>query len=356
MRCAYHPNRLASRAIGVCSECLRSDPTRIEHAIDVHGTLRLRHHLTKHVPTHGNIVCAECGNHCRLDDGEIGFCNLRIAQEGTIKEQFKMATILAHYYDPLPTNCVADWVCPCKTEGLLESNRRFNNLAVFYGSCSSDCLFCQNASYRDMMADGMPLVTPQQLAEAANDQTACICFFGGDPSCNAAYSIAVSELLIPQGIKVCYETNGIISRKWLQRMAEIVIRSGGTLKIDLKAFSPNVYRALTGVSNTVVLNNFRELAKIGMKIDHVFLVASILLVPEYVNITEVRLLCQFIADCDPTIPTALLGFAPHFAMSDLPRTSRAHAFRAKEVAEEMGLENVRIGNISLLSRADYVFD
>ncbi len=199
-------------------------------------------------------------------------------------------------------------------------------------------------------------MTPHALAEAANERTACVCFFGGDPSCNAAHSIAVSEFLIHHGIKVCYETNGIISRKWLKIMADVVIRSGGTFKIDLKAYSSNIYKALTGVSNTVVLNNFRRLAKIGRGLNHTFLVASILLIPEYVSVDEVQRLCEFIAYCDPTIPTALLGFAPHLAMSDLPRTSRAHAFRAKEVAEEAGLENVRIGNLALLSKADYVFE
>ena len=87
-----------------------------------------------------------------------------------------------------------------------------------------------------------------------------------------------------------------------------------------------------------------------------FLVVSILLVPGYIDITEVKKLCAFMAENDPTIPTALLGFSPHHAMSDLPRTSMTHAQAALDIAKEEGLENVRIGNLRLLGRDSYKFD
>ncbi len=280
---------------------------------------------------------------------------LRVARDGVVSERFPGRAVVYHYFDPLPTNCVADWVCPCSGDDLSTGPRRYN-LAVFYGSCNSDCLFCQNSEYREMMAAGAPLMTPQELAAVAHERTACVCYFGGDPSCNAAHSIETSQLLIQEGIKVCYETNGLISRKWLDRIAEVVQKSGGTIKVDLKAVTPAIYHALTGVSNRTVLNNFRTLAEIGRGLDRVFLVASILLVPEYVGLAEVQKICEFIAACDPNIPTALLGFAPHHVMTDLPRTSREHAFGAKAVAERTGLTNVRVGNIALLSHADYRFD
>jgi hypothetical protein len=43
-------------------------------------------------------------------------------------------------------------------------------------------------------------------------------------------------------------------------------------------------------------------------------------------------------------------------MSDLPRTSRAHANAAKDVANDIGLTNVRIGNMGLLSMKEYPYD
>ncbi|MHA1734948.1 MAG: radical SAM protein, partial [Candidatus Thorarchaeota archaeon] len=184
--------------------------------------------------------------------------------------------------------------------------------------------------------------------------TACVCFFGGDPACNARHSLEVARRLNEDRlVRVCYETNGNISSKWLNRIADVVESTGGTIKFDLKAYSPEVYTALTGVRNDVVLRNFRRLAQRGRERDGEFLVASILLVPGYVDLHEISLLCEFIASCDTTIPTALLGFTPHHHMRDLPRTSRRHAERAHEVAMEVGLANVRIGNVGLLSDAEY---
>jgi len=91
------------------------------------------------------------------------------------------------YYDPLPTNCVADCVCPGGTgAGYPEfaysdgPEYGYKNLAVFYQACSFDCLFCQNWHYRDSAlqeSKGSAAI----LAAAIDDRTSCICYFSGDP-------------------------------------------------------------------------------------------------------------------------------------------------------------------------------
>ncbi|MFW9832446.1 MAG: radical SAM protein [Candidatus Thorarchaeota archaeon] len=356
MLCPNHDERIISKSIGVCSVCISSDVQSI--ARQTHEMLRKRDGLVPAVPRNGSITCSECGNHCELNEGDMGFCHTRITEDTKIVDRYPGKAIVSWYYDPLPTNCVADWVCPVTKERELGTGRkRLKNLAVFYGSCNSDCLFCQNASYRNMMALGEPLLTPQELASAADDYTACVCYFGGDPSCNLEHSLETSNLLNEEKhVRVCYETNGNISKKWLDRVSKIVIETGGTLKFDIKAVSPKLYRAMTGISNSVVLRNFKELSKRKRDSQNVFLVASILLVPGYVDLPEVQRICRFIAEGDVTIPTALLGFYPHHAMSDLPRTSRAHAKAALEVAEDEGLTNVRVGNLGLLGSNGYRFD
>ncbi|MHA1937416.1 MAG: radical SAM protein [Candidatus Thorarchaeota archaeon] len=325
---------------------------------DRHKQLRIKQNLVPTIPNAGKAVCPDCGNHCRLDEGDIGFCNLRIAEQEVVTHRFQGQAVVSWYFDPLPTNCVADWICPItKGDPTFTYARRLSNLAVFYGSCNSDCLFCQNDSFREMMALGGPLMTPKELAAAANDRTVCVCYFGGDPACNPAHSLETSKLLNEERqVRVCYETNGNMSRKWLTQIADMVTNTGGTIKFDLKAISPRLYTALTGMSNTAVLKNFRFLSEKGLKRDGAFLVASILLVPGYVGISEIQKLCNFIKECDPTIPTALLGFHPHHAMSDLPRTSRAHAKAALKAAIDIGLTNVRIGNMGLLSTREYPYD
>jgi pyruvate formate lyase activating enzyme len=358
MFCPNHETdeRIVSKSIGVCAICVREGT--IELAKQEHKRLRQRDRLVPSVPLSGEIVCAECGNHCRMKEGDIGFCNIRAAQNGKVIDRHSTSAVVSWYFDSLPTNCVADWVCPVtKNRDFGFGRKRLKNLAVFYGSCNSDCLFCQNASFRTMMARGGPLMTPEELAKAADDYTACVCYFGGDPACNPEHSVRTSQLLNEtKQVRVCYETNGNISKKWLDTIAEIIETTGGTFKFDIKAVTPSIYEALTGISNSVVLRNFKELATEKTEREGEFLVASILLVPGYIDLQEVRRICAFIADCDPSIPTALLGFSPHHAMSDLPRTSRNHAKAALEISKEEGLENVRIGNLGLLGLNNYRFD
>ncbi len=357
MRCSIHPDRIVTRSLVHCGECYSQGKVDSEITRSAHRHSRNQARLPAAVPDQGEVVCSDCGNHCRLSEGVSGFCNLRYVADGRIVKKYGEKAPVRWYFDPLPTNCVADWVCPVRDETELGFGKtRLKNLAIFYGSCNSDCLFCQNISYQDMMREGKPLMTPQELANVADDYTACACYFGGDPSCNPWHSLETSKILDEQGLRVCYETNGNISAKWLDQIADIVIKSKGTMKFDLKAVTPSLYKALTNVSNQTVINNFRKLARRGLGRENEFLVASILLVPGYVGLDEVGRIADFISYCDSSIPTALLGFYPHHLMRDLPRTSRNHAEDALALAKDSGLTNVRLGNTHLLSTAEYCYD
>jgi pyruvate formate lyase activating enzyme len=80
-------------------------------------------------------------------------------------------------------------------------------------------------------------------------------------------------------------------------------------------------------------------------------VASTLLVPGYVDETEVSSIAAFIASIDPQIPYILLAFAPNFHLKDLPYTSRTHAQACLAAAKKAGLSDVRIGNSHMLKAA-----
>jgi pyruvate formate lyase activating enzyme len=136
-----------------------------------------------------------------------------------------------------------------------------------------------------------------------------------------------------------------MDRELLDQAARLSFESGGCVKFDLKAWNENVHVALTGVTNRRALENFRHLAALSLKRpDPPFLIASTLLVPGYIDENEVSALARFIASLNAAIPYTLLGFYPHFYMSDLPRTSWKHAQRCAEVCREAGLVRVKLGN------------
>lgn len=341
---------LVSAALDMCPACLRAGGEEVEALIEAaHSRTRFKFGLPTVPPrTEGGRACRICGNACRLGEGERGYCGLRLAEGGKLHHLAGTARrgIAEYYYDPLPTNCVADWVCAGS------GDRGRDNLAVFLGACSFDCLFCQNAQFRYNTACLGPVVTPHALAEAAGESTACICFFGGDPSPQMPFALRASELALERrggGLRICWESNGGMHPGLLRRAMDLSLASGGCVKFDLKACDPVLHRALSGVSNHRTLENFSYAAsRIPERSDPPPLVASTLMVPGYVDAEEVGRIAAFIAGLDRDIPYSLLAFHPRHAMGDLPPTSRDQAEECRDAALAAGLSRVRIGNVHLL--------
>ena len=336
-----------SQVIGVCADCIRTKYDVVRPHIEaVHASTRAEFSLPPAPPRHSEgKQCELCGNECQIEEGGFGFCGIRTVENGKLVHLSgtPQRGTLHWYRDPLPTNCVADWVC----EG--SEHPGSHNLAVFYGSCTANCLFCQNWHYRDFSPNHSEGISAEELASLANPGTFCVCFFGGDPASQMAHALAASKLFAEKGVRVCWETNGMAHPKLLNAAVRYAFNTGGCLKFDLKAFDEEIHYALSGVSNQRTLENFTHTAKRHAdRPDNPLILASTLLVPGYVDTEQVSKIARMIASINPEIPYALLGFAPNFYLSDLPCTSIQQAEQAQAAALDAGLTNVRIGNRHLL--------
>ena len=341
---------LVSDSLAVCVDCLRHHPqVAAPHVREAQGASRQEFDLPPVPPrAPDGVLCRLCANECCIPAGGRGFCGLRANRGGKLVHLAGTAEkgILHWYYDPLPTNCVASWVCPGK------KMHGYNNLAVFYGACTFNCLFCQNWQFRNMSPQDATM-SSNELAAKANAKTFCVCYFGGDPAAQMLHALSTSRILAQRGVRICWETNGSMQPRLLDEMVDLALDTGGCIKFDLKAYDANLHAALTGVKNERTLQNFaRAAARFSQRADPPLLIASTLLLPGYLDVQEVRQLAGFIGSFDVDIPYSLLGFHPHFFMSDLPRTSVRHAEECKQAAVDAGLTRVHIGNRHLLSR-DY---
>ena len=353
--------------LGVCLGCVREKSAQaLEVTRRVHAKRRAVFGLPPEPPRDANgLLCGVCANNCRIGAGNSGFCGLvwnvngRLVRFGGTVEK----GILEWYYDGLPTNCVSWWFCPgCTGSGYPEyaykpeAEYGYSNLAVFYGACSYDCLYCQNWRYRNMAVKHEPVMSAETLAAKVNKHVSCICYFGGDPSPQMPHSLEVSRIALEKAnaerriLRVCWETNGYMNRKLAEKGAEYALESGGNIKFDLKTWSEELNIALCGVSNKPTLENFEMIGKkfCSKRPELPVLSASTLLVPGYVDVKEVDNITKFISEIDPNIPYTLLAFYPSYVMNDLPTTSKKQALECQKAAEKH-LKNARIGNIHLLS-------
>ncbi|MFZ6017807.1 MAG: radical SAM protein [Nitrospirota bacterium] len=350
-----------SNELGVCLKCIREKP---EDALPISIQARMKSRaafgLLERPPKDPNgIPCNICANECRIPENGMGFCGLRRNEGGRLRGVSPEEGKLSWYHDPLPTNCVADWVCPGgrgagypKYAYCAGPEFGYKNLAVFFHACSFNCLFCQNWHFRQETLK--PYTTSvYNLVSDVDKRTSCICYFGGDPTPQLPFALKASRLALEENkgriLRICWETNGSMHKGLLNKMIELSLNSGGCIKFDLKAWDENLHIALTGITNKRTLENFQRVGeKINLRPVPPFLIASTLLVPGYIDEDEIRCIARFIASINPDIPYSLLAFYPHFYMSDMPLTPKTLAQICLKAAQEEGLKNVRIGNIHLL--------
>ncbi len=288
-----------------------------------------------------------------------GYCGLRQNVRGRLEGVSAVRGKLSWYHDPLPTNCVGDWVCPGGTGcgypsyAYMEGPEfGYHNLAVFPHACTFHCLYCQNWHFRHHTFDDK-YEPVENLVGAVNKKTACICYFGGDPSPQLPFLLRASRMARENNegriLRICWETNGAMSKRLLREMTDSALESGGCIKIDLKAWNEILHMALTGVTNRRTLTNFEWLAqRASSRPEPPLLIASTLVVPGYIDAREVSLIAGFIASLNPEIPYSLLGFHPDYRMTDLAATSRKQARECLEAAPHAGLLRVKVGNMHLL--------
>ena len=350
-----------SQALGVCLVCIRR---RTREALGVaqeaHRTSRSKFGLPPAPPADPDgIRCNLCVNACKIGENRTGYCGLRKNQNGRLTGASRTKANLSWYHDPLPTNCVADWVCAAGTGAGYPTYAHcpkvefgYKNLAVFFQACSFNCLFCQNWHFKNETGSS-PVKKIDDLVNDVDRQTSCICYFGGDPSPQLPFSLQASRALRDQKkgeiLRICWETNGSMNPNLLDQMMELAVCSGGCVKFDLKAWDKSLHLALTGVDNQRTLDNFaRASTYISRRPQPPLLIANTLLVTGYIDVEEVAAIARFIASLDPNIPYSLLAFHPQFYMSDLPLTSRVLADQCYQAAMDAGLKNMRIGNVELL--------
>jgi len=355
--CGIESRRVAS-ALELCPSCARDGGEEaVKQALEAHAKVRRRFGLPGEVPRDPKGVrCNWCSNECSIPEGGLGYCGLRRNEDGRLVHLAGLEVgLLYAYYDPLPTNCCAAWFCP-------GSREPGYNLAVFFYGCNFDCLYCQNASHKQLV-EGLT-ATPRELAERARSTSVrCICYFGGSPEPQLPFALKASrealDLASKRGVElhICWEWNGCGNPAMVDEAARLSLKSGGNVKFDLKAWSRTLSVALSGVDNSRAYENFQRIAKTlhPHRPEEPLLTATTLLVPYYVDEVEVESIASFIADLDPTIPYSLLIFYGAHAMKDLPVTPRDQVVACYRAAKKH-LERVHVGNLHLIglrSMADF---
>lgn len=273
-----------------------------------------------------SVTCELCFHHCRLEEGQTGFCRARIGRNGAVVPlNYGKLTSLA--LDPIEKKPL----------------RRFHpgSLILSVGSfgCNLRCPFCQN--HEISMAGEAEIqtvkVSPVQLAgKAAELRTRGnigMAYTYNEPLVSYEYVRDCAELVHEQGMVNVLVTNGTIEEGPWRALLPLI----DAANIDLKGFTPAWYRQLGGDLETVKRS-------IALAAEQCHVEVTTLLVPrENDSAEEIRELAQWLASISPEIPLHLSRFFPRYRMTDHPPTPVEQVYGLAEAAQEY-LSHVYTGN------------
>lgn len=273
------------------------------------------------------IRCPVCFRHCRLQEGQIGFCRGRKNEGGkSICENYGKLTSLA--LDPIEKKPLAKFYPGSMI------------LSVGSFGCNMDCPFCQNDSIScaDEQTADWRCLPPEELAALARELqlrgNIGVAFTYNEPMIGFEYVRDTARLVREAGMKNAIVTNGAFCAEALDE----VLPYADAFNIDLKGFTESWYKELGGDLKTV-----KTFIRRAAQCAHVEL--TTLVVPGGNDSeSEMRDMADWIASVDQAIPLHITRFFPRRKYAGRNPTDVALLQRLAEIAKER-LDTVLIGNV-----------
>ncbi len=277
----------------------------------------------------GLIQCDLCPRTCKLHEGQRGFCFIRMRQDDQLW--------LTSY--GRSSGFVID---PIEKKPLNHFLPGTPVLSFGTAGCNLACKYCQNwdmSKARDMdrlMDEAMP----EDLAQAAKRTGCCsVAYTYNDPVIFFEYAIDTAKACHTEGIKNVAVTAGYISPEprveFFQHM--------DAANIDLKGFSEDFYRKLTGGHLQPVLDTIEY----AVNETNCWVELTTLLIPGH-NDSEAeitRMVDWIVEHCGADVPLHFTAFHPDFRMLDVPPTPPETLQQARKIAMNAGLHYVYTGNV-----------
>ena len=277
----------------------------------------------------GKAHCYLCARHCRIPDGQIGFCGVRKNVNGKLYA-LNYGRLVAMNVDPIEKKPLmhykpGSWVMSIATVG-----------------CNFACQFCQNFDISQRRRVLEPYVPPEYVVEETIRQGADgISYTYNEPTIFAEYAIDVMKLAHQRNLFNTWVTNGYMTVEAL----EVIARYLDAATVDFKGnANRDFYRKYMQVPDPSPI--FDALAE--MKRRGVFIEITDLVVPvkEGSSLDDVRRLARWVVEnLGPETPFHLLRFHPDYRLLNVPATPVEMLERHAKVAMEEGLHYVYIGNV-----------
>ena len=276
----------------------------------------------------GRVQCNLCPRLCKLRDGQRGFCFVRMNEGGAlVLDTYGRSSGFA--------------VDPVEKKPLNHFLPGSSVLSFGTAGCNLACKFCQNwtiSTSREFDSLGQE-ASPRQIAQEAK-LLGCqsVAFTYNDPTIFAEYAIDTALACRDEGVRPIAVTAGYINEAPRRALFDAM----DAANVDLKGFSEDFYRRVTGARLSTVLDTLEYVNGSDCWLE----ITTLLIPGKNDSDEEITAMSRWIvANLGPDVPHHFSAFHPAHRMKDVPPTPPATLKRAREIALAEGERYVYTGNI-----------
>ena len=274
------------------------------------------------------ITCMLCRHYCKLKEGQSGICGVNK------NEKYKLKNLV--YGHPVAIN-----VDPIEKKPLYHMIPGSNVLSFGTVGCNFKCPFCQNWDIsQEKIINKQIYVTPEQMVELALEQHASgIAYTYNEPTVFYPYAKDIGLLAKAKGLKNIFVSNGFESKEIIDDMASWV----DAANIDLKSWDNEYYKKVLKGGLEEVKDSIIRMKNAGIWVE----VTTLIISHENDSNHTLKAMANFIANkLGKDVPWHLSAFFPNYKMQEHEITNIQTLQKAKDIAKEVGLKYVYIGNTS----------
>jgi len=277
----------------------------------------------------GSVRCVACAHRCVLRPGRTGICGVRQNRGGWL-------------YTLVYGQVVVTKSEPVEKKPFYHFLPGSDAFSVATQGCNFHCSYCQNwqisQAHREGLVPSSRNVTPEEVVgEAVSAGVRSIAYTYVEPTVFIEFALDTMSRARAVGLHNIFVTNGYMTPQAL----DLVVPYLDAANVDLKAANERFYRRVCGARWEPVRDSIVEMRRRGVWIE-----LTTLIVPGLNDDPrELRAMAEWIATAvGPETPWHLTRFQPAYRLGDLQPTPAATLREAAELAREVGLRHVYVGN------------
>jgi pyruvate formate lyase activating enzyme len=277
---------------------------------------------------HKEIECELCPRECRVGDRERGYCGCRENQGGT-------------YYTLVHSRPCSAHVDPIEKKPLFHFLPGTQAFSIATAGCNLNCKFCQNweiSQVRPEQVTAYDLPPEDVAAYAVQSGCKTIAYTYSEPIVFYEYMLDCAVAGHKRGVRSVVITAGYIKHDpWLE-----LIREVDAIKVDFKAFTEEFYQDVCSGKLKPIMDALVDLAESNIWYELVYLIIPTL----NDDLSDIRRMSKWmIKELGRDVPIHFTRFGPRYLLKNLPPTPVSTLEKAREIAQEEGMNFVYIGNV-----------